>query len=179
MGTGGTRRIVATALGGLVLGCLAVVIAPSAYASCAEQPLPSPHRFIGTVVAVEDDGSLATVRADGGPVVTVIGGPGSPGSNVSSSVDRRYVVGGRYEFHPFNNENPYRDNACTATRRLHGPPPERVEPSDQFLPAWPPIDEAAGPTGYALFFGPIALMGGVTAWLVRRRWMRRPRPGEL
>jgi hypothetical protein len=181
MGIAGRRRVVGAALCGLVLGCVGWVTAPSAYASCAESPEPSPHRFTGTVIAVEDDGSMATVDVDTGQVVTVFGGPGSPGRNVSSSVDRRYVVGGRYEFHPVNDKDPYRDNACTATRQLAGPSPAPAEPAEGLLPAWLPIDEAAGPTGYALFFGPVAVavvLAGLAVWRMRRTRTRRHGSGE-
>ena len=37
-----------------------------------------------------------------------------------SSVDRTYELGATYEFHPTNGEDPYQDNACTATSRLSG-----------------------------------------------------------
>jgi hypothetical protein len=33
-------------------------------------------------------------------------------------VDRQYVVGARYEFHPLNGESLYQDNACTASWQI-------------------------------------------------------------
>lgn len=181
MGGAGSRRFFATALCGLVLGCLAVVIAPSAYASCAGTPVPSPHRFTGTVIAVEDDGSLATVRVDDGRVVTVVGGPGSPKRNVSTSIDRRYTVGGHYEFHTLNDENPYQDNICTATHLVEQPRRAPVGPSDDLVPAALSIDQSEGPTGHALLIGSVAVLvvtAGATLWLVRVK-RSVPDPVEL
>lgn len=178
MGRAGSRRIFATALCGLVLGGLAVVIAPSAYASCAATPAASPHRFTGTVIAVEDDGSLATVRVDDGRVVTVLGGPGAPERNMSSSIDRRYTVGRHYEFHPSNNKDPYQDNACTATHVVAEPQRAApVQPSDDLVPAALSTDQSAAQTSYALLVGSVAalvVMAGGAVWLVRVKRMRRP-----
>jgi hypothetical protein len=103
---------------GLFVG-LVVSIAPPASASCMLPPLKSPHAFIGSVVKVASDGKIATVRTAGGSTVTIIGGPGAAsGRPVATSVDRQYVEGKTYEFHPLNGESPYRDNACTATHQV-------------------------------------------------------------
>lgn len=95
-----------------------VLGAPSASASCMMPPLKSADTFVGTVVSVEQQGKIATVRTQDGEMVTVIGGPGA--GSVVSSVDRHYVTGTTYEFHPLNRQDPYRDNACTATHPLGG-----------------------------------------------------------
>lgn len=120
---------------------------------------------------------MAEVVTDEGEKVTVQGTEDtSRFSDSYSSVDRRYALGGRYEFHPLNEESPYSDNACTATRKLSGPPLSAFPESRAdggVLPDWLPVDEQAGPLGYVLFFGPltvatlalIALLRGI----VRRR----------
>jgi hypothetical protein len=134
-------------------------------ASCAESPSPSPYAFEGVVTQVRSDGRVATVRTDSGDVVQVIGG--ETDANQSSSVDRQYAVGGRYEFHPTNAKSPYQDNACTATRQLSGP-------------AYDPSMNADGSSwfGKGWFIGAvfIALLLAVP-WLVRRfRGHHRPGP---
>jgi hypothetical protein len=94
-----------------------------AAASCSFPPRESPYRFAGVVLATDDGGRTATVRAEAGRIVTVVGAEG--GTGAFTSVDRTYKVGARYEFHPLNNSDPYRDNACTATRALGGQPDSR------------------------------------------------------
>lgn len=105
----------------------------AAYASCAGPPEPSPYAFTGTVLSVEDGGTIATVETDEGDTVTVLGGPGGYGV---TSVDRTYEVGVRYEFHPINDQSPYEDNDCTATHKL----------ADQSPPS-PPGTTGAGGSG--------------------------------
>ena len=92
-------------------------------------------------------------------------------TNSYSSDDRRYALGGRYEFHPLNDETPYRDNACTATRQVAGPELAPTEVRPEHLPAWLPVDEQAGPVGYVLFTATVAVPAAVAAgalWLRRR-----------
>ena len=113
--------VVAAVLAAVSLTAPAALGASAAYASCALPPVQSPHAFTGTVLSVESDGRVATVRTDDGRTVTAIGGPGEP--NTMTSVDRTYQVGVRYEFHPLNGRSPYRDNACTATHRLQDQTP--------------------------------------------------------
>ena len=160
------------------------MLAPSsvAHASCAGPPSPSPYAFNGTVIETEERGRVATVITDDGQTFTVVGTPNRRHlSNTYTSVDRPFALGGRYEFHPINSGPPYQDNACTATRQLAGPRPQAVEPSDSagFLPEWLPVDEQAGPTGYLVFFGPLAgailLVVVVARRLRRRHRMHRPR----
>jgi hypothetical protein len=130
----------------------------AAQASCATDPQPSRDRFVGTVVEVESDGRLAYVVLDDGTRVEVHGSS-SLGVGSATSVDRQYAVGGRYEFHPTNARSPYQDNICTATRQLAGPTSAAPGQAHDPLPGWLPVDEPAGPVGYA------ALAGGSVAVL--------------
>lgn len=98
----------------LVAGTL-IGFAPSAAASCASPPRPSPYAFTGTVTSVEREGVLAHVLTDDGAEVEVVGSPSETGV---TSVDRTFKPGVRYEFHPLNDSSPYQDNSCTATREL-------------------------------------------------------------
>jgi hypothetical protein len=140
-------------------GCLLLAgfVVPGAYASCAAEASASPYAFVGTVIETGKQDRVATVITDGGQQVKVVGTPnGSWFSRSSSSTDRRYALGGRYEFHPVNAESPYQDNRCTATRQLAGPRLRPLQPPNDFLPDWLPVDEQAGPIGYLMFFGPVA-----------------------
>lgn len=123
---------------GLLLWSAPLNPAP-AYASCASgSPSGSPYAFTGIVTATDWQGRLATVRTDAGQTVTVRGTPG--GKNSATSVDRRYEVGGRYEFHPVNASSPYEDNDCTATRllgRVAVPPPAEGQPTAGGQPKGP------------------------------------------
>jgi hypothetical protein len=148
---------------------------PTASASCVtDDPPASPYAFVGTVIDTREDNRIATVITDAGDRVTVMGTQATSWFSESfSSVDRRYALGGRYEFHPTNASDPYLDNICTATRKLAGP---RLPPREQpkgFLPDWLPVDEQAGPIGYAAFFVPV-LLGGLGLAVALRR-IRRPR----
>ena len=150
-----------------------LVVAPAAYGSCGGPAARSPHAFVGTVVDTSEEDRIATVITDRGRRVTVLGTEDTSRFSESfSSVDRRYALGGRYEFHPTNAASPYRDNACTATRRLAGPGLQPVERSEEFLPDWLAVDEQAGPVGYVMFFGPAVLGVLVVALLARRAWRR-------
>jgi hypothetical protein len=105
----------------LLLGVVAALVVPApAAASCVFPARTSAFAFVGTVTGTSNGGRVATVRTDAGAVVTVVGTP-DLGSGLTS-VDRAYVVGTRYEFHPINNESPYQDNACTATHEVEGGP---------------------------------------------------------
>jgi len=108
------------ALGAMaVLAVVAVLGEPApAAASCAFPVRTSAYAFVGTGTDTSNGGRVATVRTDGGAVVTVVGTPDLGSS--ATSVDRKYVVGTRYEFHPINSESPYQDNACTATHEVAG-----------------------------------------------------------
>jgi hypothetical protein len=102
------------AVSALVWTCL--FVAGPAAASCAVPAKASPYRFAGVVLSTDNDGRTATVLTDEGRTVTVVGAEG--GLRTITSIDRTYRVNMTYEFHPLNNANPYRDNACTATREL-------------------------------------------------------------
>lgn len=117
----------------MMLDC---VSGPSAAASCAtDHPGPSPYAFVGTVIETKQDGYVATVITDAGDRVTVLGAADTGWFAARSSVDRQYVLGARYEFHPTNSADPYQDNICTATRKLAGPDlPPAGEPSGSVNP---------------------------------------------
>lgn len=149
-----------------------LLAAPAAHASCAGPPKPSPHAFVGTVIEAEADGRVATVVRDDGARVEVHGSP-TPHDGAVTSVDRRFAVGGRYEFHPVNARSPFEDNACTATRQLAGPTPPPPDPARDRLPAWLPVDEQSGPLGYAALAGSAGLALGLLAVGVRRLTRRR------
>jgi hypothetical protein len=159
-----------------LVAAASVAAAPAANASCAEPPTESPHAFVGTVIDTREEDRIATVITDEGRRVIVLGtSDDSWFVESSSSVDQRYALGGRYEFHPTNASDPYRDNACTATHKISGPGLRPLEPSSEFLPGWLPIDEQAGPGGYVLFFGTsvaaalgLALLAGF-AWRHRHK----------
>jgi hypothetical protein len=136
-------------------GCLLLggFVAPAAYASCAE----APYAFVGTVIYTKKQERIATVITDSGRQVKVVGAQDRAWFSRSfSSTDRRYALGGRYEFHPINADTPYLDNSCTATQQLAGPRLRPRQAAIDFLPPWLPVDEQAGPVGYLMFFGPVA-----------------------
>lgn len=127
----------------LVFVGLLAVDAPPAHASCAALP-PLPQAlaeadvvFVGTVIETTNEQRWATVEVeevwkgeDIPSTAEVRGGPKDPPGpmNVVSSVDTSYREGARYLFVPFNSTNPYRDNACTPTRRFT-PEVQRLRPS--------------------------------------------------
>lgn len=98
-----------------VAAVLLVGPAQPASASCVEPAPTSPAVFTGTVLTTESDGRIAQVRTDDDRSVEVRGTP-SPGG--ITSVDRTYIVGTRYEFHPINATDPFEDNICTNTHAL-------------------------------------------------------------
>jgi hypothetical protein len=126
-------------------GCLtlaAVVSSSAAYASYATEAMASPYALIGTVISTEKDDRIATVITDSGRQVKVLGTPDTSWFSKSyTSVDRRYAVAGRYEFHPINAESPYQDDICTATHQLAGPRLRPLEPTTDLLPAWLPTSK--------------------------------------
>jgi hypothetical protein len=123
------------------------------------------------VISTERKDHIATVITDSGQRVTVLGTEGGFPESFRST-DRRYALGGLYEFHPLNGESPYRDNICTATQQLAGPRLRPLPPPNDFLPDWLPIDEQAGFVGYLLFFGPVAA-GVVLLILAGRKVFQR------
>lgn len=168
------HRVAATVF--LVLAATLALAGP-AQASCAGPPTDSPYAFTGSVVEVEKDGRLAHVVLDDGSRVVVHGSP-ELGDRTVTSVDRRFAAGARYEFHPFNDTNPFQDNACSATRRLAGPTPGSVAASKDRLPGWLPVDEQAGPIGYAAFGGVLVGLVATAVWARALTGARRRRLGS-
>ena len=68
------------------------------------------------MTGLENSGRVARVTTGDGRNVTVVGSPGS--GDVFTSVDRTYLLGATYEFHPYDSSDPYSDNACSASREL-------------------------------------------------------------
>lgn len=145
----GVKTMVGTLLCGVVLSMLA---AGPARASCA--PMPSVAQayadnevvFKGTVLTFANN--TAEVRVDevwkGPPLaetVTVITGAVDDDPNddsfVASSVDRSVKEGVTYLFFPTNDDDPFKDNICTATQR-YDPSLERLREPSQ-------TEHAAGP----------------------------------
>ena len=146
----------------LIVAALAL-LQGTAQASCALPPRQSADSFTGTVLSVEDRGRRATVRTEQGKEVVVLGRGVQGGGGGVSSVDRRYAVGARYEFHPINDASPFRDNACTATRQLSGTQHAAEGTSADSLPGWLPVDEDAGPIGYVMLVGiAVAVLAAAT-----------------
>lgn len=146
-----------------------VIAAPAAYASCLGAPEPSRHAFVGRVVDAESDSRVATVRTTVGETVRVVGTP-SPAENSMTSVDRTYVVGAAYEFHPLNRTEPYEDNACTATKRLHGADIPAFSPHDDGSGAVVALPESGNDNAAAGALTGVAVAGaGGAALLLRRR----------
>lgn len=161
-------RLIRLMLVAVVATVMTLAVAPTAIASCAGPAPESPHAFRGTVIDTSEEDRIATVITDEGTRVTVLGTQDTSWFSESfSSTDRRYALGGRYEFHPTNATAPYRDNSCTATHKLAGPDVQPLESSREFLPGWLPVDEQAGPVGYAMFFGPVVAAGVGLALLAR------------
>lgn len=99
----------------LAVAAAITVPASPAAASCAGQPVVSAYAFASTVLYTTQAGRIARVLTDNAHLVTV---SGSTDLSVITPVDRTYLAGARYEFHPLNPRPPYLDNACTATHQL-------------------------------------------------------------
>jgi len=169
------RLAAASMVGALV----ALAATAPAEASCVRPPASSPHAFVGTVIATEEEGRIATVVTDSGRRVEVRGTSDTSWWTESFSyVDRRYALGARYEFHP-TTARPYQDNVCTATHKLAGPRLPPLLPAEEFLPGWLPVDEQAGPIGYLLFFGPVLVGVACLALVPRLLLGRRQRGGSI
>jgi len=163
------RIVVAVPL--IVAGLIAAAGAPAS-ASCVGSPSPSPYVFNGTVVSTEADGRIAEVIAEDGRKVQV---RGTPDASAITTVDRTYLVGARYEFHPVNDSSPYEDNVCTATRKLSGP-----VAADESAQATPLArgDDAQSGVGPLILGGLMVLTSGaiavfVVAMVRRRRTLPR------
>jgi hypothetical protein len=142
-------------------------MATPASASCAGSPVVSAHPFTGTVTAVTNRGRTATVRTDDGRTVTVLGSEAT-GSAVATSVDRTYQVGLRYEFHPFNDADPYHDNGCSATHAIGAASGATAAGSS-----------SSGPWVGVLSAGAAVLVvAGVIVWYLRRRNLSAATPAR-
>lgn len=162
-------------LAGAAMAAGSVVLsAAAAYGSCVAESERSAHAFTGEVLSVTADGKAATVRADDGTTVEVIGGPGD-GS--FTSVDRTYEVGVRYEFHPVNNHSPYRDNICTATHVVNSASSDGtgVRPNENTSggsSANIPVEQSDGagqPAPATLAVVGMAVLGTVGSYLLLKR----------
>jgi hypothetical protein len=139
--------------------------AGSAAASCATTPGVSAHPFTGTVLAVANSGRTATVLTDDRRTVTV-NGSAADSPDAVTSVDRYFLIGTRYEFHPSNDADPYRDNLCSATHPIE---PPTSTTSAAALPVSAPhqrrgLAVTVGGAGLTILVGV-----GATVWLGRRR----------
>jgi hypothetical protein len=84
-------------------------------AACPDNAPASAYHFTGSVDRLQHGGQVAFVSVSDGHQVEV------DGRGSASTGPRTFQVGERYEFHPVNTTNPFRDNACTATHRLRDP----------------------------------------------------------
>ncbi|GAA1296833.1 hypothetical protein [Pseudonocardia xinjiangensis] len=155
---------------------LSVGAASPAWASCAAgTPRLSDAAFSGTVIQTTRAGRIAQVRTDAGLMVEVRGTDAidPPGGGAATSVDRSYVTGQRYEFHPINSTSPYSDNNCTATHELPASPSTSAAPAGAVSSAAP----AESPIlGWVIALGALGALGGVivlTCVLVVRVRRRR------
>jgi len=163
------RRVIAFSSAVAGLSALAVILAAPASASCAAPPQDSPHAFVGRVIATESDDRVASVRTTGGETVLVVGTP-APGEHSFTSVDRTYVVGGAYEFHPVNAAAPYEDNACTATERLRGDDiPVSLRDGATSAQALVGSPDQTGQTAAVAAVAGVAAVGGAGLWFGRRK----------
>ncbi len=167
------RRALLLATAGL-LGWWVVAAAPAASASCdVGPPEPSVHAFVGRVIATESADRVATVATTDGKTVQVVGTPVHITGDINSitTVDRRYVVGATYEFHPGNDSEPYEDNNCTATHRLHGediPASLRESGTGAEVQLQPSSGNNLAAVGVIAGVA-VAGAGGAGLWLWRRR----------
>lgn len=165
------------ALGALFVAAVALIgtlaTAPAAHASCAVSPLASPNRFTGVVLGTELGGRLAYVATDDGRSV-VVRGTVSDVDDAFTTVDRTYVTGHRYEFHPVSSTSPYEDNICTATLDLGLAPTPTTTPVAS--PELELVGDETGTSPVALWsfgagLGAVLLVTGIVL-------VRRSRPAE-
>jgi hypothetical protein len=158
----------------LLAATLAVTIAPAARASCIADPASSPYSFTGVVARTELGQRIAYVRTDDGRDV-VVRGTSATAENAFTTIDRTYLTGHRYDFHPVNDTSPFEDNACTATLDLGSAPTE--QPAAGTTTAETELaDGDAGPPRAWLVLGAVAGVGLLVAGvvLVRRTPAARP-----
>jgi hypothetical protein len=165
-------------LGTLAAALAALVLTPSASASCVPPPplerslADAPIVFVGTVVRVTNQGRTATFRVEdvwkGEVAGTVVVHGGQEGANVWSSVDRTYRKGKRYLVVPYRSQRDvFLDNACSPTREyasgldafrpgVAGRAAPKGSPS---APAASVVDEADGGVPWLI----VGLAGGAAA----------------
>ncbi len=86
-----------------------------------------------------------------------------------TTVDRTYVVGATYEFHPHNDTEPYEDSSCSATHRVHG---EDIPASlrESWIDAEVQRQRSSDIAAVGVIAGvAVAGAGGAGLWLWRRR----------
>jgi hypothetical protein len=119
-----TTRLV-RALCALLVGAAAliqpVMTAAPAYAQCISNPRASPYQFTGVVVRTELGQRIAYVTTEDGRDV-VVRGTEATQENGHTTVERTYLTGHTYLFHPSNGSSPYQDSICSLTTDL-GPAP--------------------------------------------------------
>jgi hypothetical protein len=153
-----------------VTGLSGVVVfaAPAAYASCAGSPEPSMHAFVGRVVATASHDRMATVHTEDSETVQVVGTP-LPAGNSISSVDRTYVVGVTYEFHPVTGTEPFQDHACTATRPVDAVAASALNDGRTGANVLVQPETGDNVAVQGICGAAAAVAGGAGLWL-RRRW---------
>ncbi len=152
-----------------LLGWWVVAAAPAASASCDGPPEPSEHAFLGRVIATESSDRVATVVTTDGETVQVVGTPPGLREDSMTTVDRTYVVGATYEFHPHNDTEPYEDSSCSATHRVHG---EDIPASlrESWIDAEVQRQRSSDIAAVGVITGvAVAGAGGAGLWLWRRR----------
>jgi hypothetical protein len=188
-------RAVGLTFGASACAALAIVLSTSpAVASCkGPTPLPqaiaeAPVAFVGTVTATSNADRTAEVRVEevwkGTSLPRVVEVQGSPvrGSNVFTSVDRRFRPGQRYLFVPRRNGPILEDNNCSPTAvydpvvavlRPASARPPAAPPQPAMHPATHPSATDPGMRSWVLGAAGVALvLGIVSAFALRIR--RRP-----
>ena len=150
--------------------------ASAAQASCAVPPsVPTQIRaaalvFVGSVVSTSDDNRIANVKVESvwkdprlAGYVTVFGSSVS-GANTATSEDRHYQAGTRYLFVLYSANEPYQDDACSATQP-YTPALALLAPADARPPLTVgyPTDPAPNRYAGALFIVGALFVAGVTA----------------
>ncbi len=167
-------RALATLLMSCVVMGLAVLGAAPAHASCAfANPPASPYRFTGVVVRTDLGQRIAYVTTDDGRDV-VVRGTEATQENGYTSVDRTYLTGHVYEFHPSNASSPYRDSICSATTDLGSAPTE--QPAAARTTAESELADGTDDTGVPRTWLLLGAAAGVVLLLTGVLLVRRGRP---
>lgn len=166
-------RAVTTALLTLMAMASAVSMAPAAGASCVSNPPTSPYSFTGVVLGTELAQRVAYVATDDGRSV-MVRGTESTADDAFTTVDRTYLTGHRYVFHPVNSESPYQDNICTATTDLGSAPTE--QPAAARTTAESELADGTDDTGIPRTWLLLGAAAGVVLLLTGVLLVRRGRP---